>query len=83
MKQNSSLRFIQSDFFRYFLVLSDQLIEQNQSNNEEYAKTCQNLKSEFPNSFVLYFNENFIKQNSNCKSNESSTVDKDSTQDEY
>lgn len=82
MKQNSSLRFIQSDFFRYFLVLSDQLIEQNQSNNEEYAKTCQNLKSEFPNSFVLYFNENFIKQNSNCKSNESSTVDKDSTQDD-
>lgn len=51
MKQNSSLRFVQSDFVRYFIVISDQ---PSDALDEQFTKLCQAVKSDFPNSFLLY-----------------------------
>ena len=61
MKQNSTLRFIQADFVRYFIVLSDQILDSPLSPNaDEFTKTCQNLKLDFPNSFVFYIDVNGV-----------------------
>ncbi|XP_027203584.1 trafficking protein particle complex subunit 8 homolog l(3)76BDm [Dermatophagoides pteronyssinus] len=61
VKQNSTLRFIQADFVRYFIVLSDQILDSPLSPNaDEFTKTCQNLKLDFPNSFVFYIDVNGV-----------------------
>lgn len=61
VKQNSTLRFIQADFVRYFIVLSDQILDSPLSTTaDEFTKTCQNLKLDFPNSFVFYIDVNGV-----------------------
>lgn len=56
VKQNTSIRFIQSDFVRYFIVLSDQIFVPQSSETDDFTSICKNLKSDFPNSFVFYLN---------------------------
>ncbi|OTF70317.1 trafficking protein particle complex subunit 8-like protein, partial [Euroglyphus maynei] len=61
VKQNSTLRFIQADFVRYFIVLSDQILDSPLSPNaDEFTKSCHNLKLDFPNSFVFYIDVNGV-----------------------
>ncbi len=66
MKQNSTLRFIQSDFVRYFIVLSDQVLEPSAgaSADDGYTRTCHQLKVEFPNSFIFFIEQQQLQEQS-------------------
>lgn len=66
MKQNSTLRFIQSDFVRYFIVLSDQILEPSAgtSADDGYTRTCHQLKVEFPNSFIFFIEQQQLQDQS-------------------
>lgn len=66
VKQNSTLRFIQSDFVRYFIVLSDQVLEPSAgaSADDGYTRTCHQLKVEFPNSFIFFIEQQQLQEQS-------------------
>lgn len=65
MKQNSTLRFIQSDFVRYFIVLSDQILEPSAGTADDgYTRTCHQLKVEFPNSFIFFIEQQQLQEQS-------------------
>lgn len=65
MKQNSTLRFIQSDFVRYFIVLSDQILEPSAGTSDDgYTRTCHQLKVEFPNSFIFFIEQQQLLEQS-------------------